>query len=145
MKRYVISPVIGGGLEEENAYRAKVSEVSLTECNASIPVGPPAGAPLYRFALCIISTANYSGVQAVSNLKVLPDYPLDGRLDGMEAETRAAMVQDAQAYDWDGNGLHLSLAAANQDSASYRQFLQALGSQLDPGFQISTFDVREPA
>jgi len=147
-KRFTLSPVLGSGTGSDS-FRSAMDDVPQTNARSLIPgfpMGDPqAGHPKYHFAFSVIGTANLSGTLAVSNAFVFPDYPLDGRLDGMEAATRDAMVQNAEAYDLNGAGLHLTLTALNDDANSYRQFLQGLGAQFEPTFNINTFDVTEPA
>jgi hypothetical protein len=147
-KRFTLSPVIGTG-SHPDPFRAAVDDVPLTQTASVIPthpVGhPQQGQPKFNFTFSVVGTASLAGLLAIPNAYVFPDYGLDGRLDGMESGARSGMVQSAEAYDLDGAGLHLALQAANQDSASYRDFLQALGIQFEPSFNINTFDVTEPA
>lgn len=140
MKLWLLCPIIGSGTFQ-NPYRSSVSDVSDTNVNNVIPTDQQ-GQPLYNFAFCRVGTANLSGVLAVTNSYAFPDYPLDGRMDGMESDARTGMVQTVQAYDMDGNGLHLD--ASHNDSDSYRQVLQAIVSQIEPAVNINTFDVAEP-
>ena len=147
MKLRLICPVIGTGTDTV-PFRGVVGDVSLTHSNCLVPSHPlghpQQGQPKFRFAFCIVGTANLVGVLQVMNSFAFPDYPLDGRLDGMEAVTRAGMVQSLQAFDLDGAGLHLDVGSHNVDANAYRQFLQAIGGQFEPTFSINTFDAQEP-
>lgn len=140
MKRYVISPVVGAGTAP-NPYRAAVADVLGQNEGVTSPIRTNAqGVPLYHFALCIVSTTHLPSVAAVSNLYVLPDYSLDGRMDGMEADARSALTQNVPAYNMDGAGLHFSVT--HQDDDSYRQVLAGLLAQFDPAYPFDSLDVR---
>ena len=114
--------------------------IFLLPATALIP-SKPDGSPKYRFAFCLVATDNLSAVLAVSNLYALPDYPLDGRMDGMESDARLGLVQSAGAYDLDGLGLHP--ATAHTDSDGYRDVLTRMARTFEPAFSLDSFDVRE--
>jgi hypothetical protein len=137
MKRYLISPIIGDGKSLQTSFRAAVSDVTRGVVNL-IPSRPD-GTPKYRFAFCLVSTDVLPQVLAVSNVYALPDYNLDGRMDGMEADARTAMGQSVAAYDLDGNGLHLD--PSNADADSYRTVLTRIARQIEPAFDLNAFDV----
>lgn len=151
MKRYGLAPILGTAEQTgiNDSYRPAFADVSQTNFSCLMPTHPAGHPeqfqPKFNFTFCIVATANIAGVLAVSNSFVFPDYSLDGRLDGMEPETRAAMIQNLQAYDLDGAGFHLDAASHNLDANSYRQFLQAIGAQFEPVFNINTFDAQEPS
>ena len=143
MLRYMICPVIGSGADED-AFRAAVADLSQTNAVAVIPThpsGPNIGQPKYSFALCAVSSNNWLAVLAVSNSYVFPVYNLDGRMDGMEAATRTAMVQSVEAYNLDGEGLHL--VADHNDGDSYRSLMQSLLHQFEPAYNFDGFSVAE--
>jgi hypothetical protein len=139
-KRYCISPVVGTGTDT-NPFRAAVGDVAGVNHQALIPTKPD-GAPKYLFALCVVATGNLAAVLQVSNLFALPDYALDGQMGGMEIIARTGMVQSVEAYNLDGQGMHLS--ADHDDSDSYRDVLTSLGRQIVPGFSLNNFDALEP-
>lgn len=136
-KRYAITPVVGTGAMGDS-FRASLP--GGVAASAVIP-SKPDGTPKFRFCLVIFSTDNLPAVLAVSNLYCLPDYPLDARMDGMEADARLALAQSVAAYDMDGAGTHFT--AAHQDEDSFRAVLTAVGQQFDPVFSLNAFDVRE--
>lgn len=145
MLRYMISPIIGTG-PISDPYRASVRDVANVNTSAVIPTftsGENLGKPKFRFALCLCATTSIPAIQAVSNALVFPDYNLDGRMDGMEAQARADFVQSVQAYDVDGNGLHFD--ATHTDGTSYRQVIAAIGQQLEPTFEVDQLEVGEVA
>lgn len=138
MKRYCVCPVIGSGTAADS-YRAAVADVCPT--TAKIKSHPVTGLPVFGFAFCVFATDNLPSVLAVTNTYVLPDYPLDGQMSGMEAEARTGLVQSAGAYDLDGQGLHLDLA--HEDADGYRDVINRIGKTWDAAFDANTFDVRE--
>lgn len=147
MIRFCISPIIGTG-GGEDSFRAAVLDVANINTSAIIPTdndpqSPDYGKPKYNFALCIVAAANFAPVAQVSNLYLFPDYNLDGRMDGMEAEARTGMVQSVEAYDLDGEGLFFD--ASHDDGESYRQVLDRIGKQLEPAFNINNFGTGEVA
>lgn len=145
MIRYMISPIAGNGTMQ-SPYRAAVSDVPNVNTAVSIPThtsGPDIGKPKYGFCFCQVATSSVTAIASVSNAFVFPDYNLDGRMDGMEADARTGMVQSVEAYNLDGNGLHL--VADHLDSDSYRAVLNAIGSQMQPGFDVNQFTVGEVA
>lgn len=136
-KRYCVCPVIGTGTILD-PYRAAVSDVAAA---VSLIPSKPDGSPRYGFAFCLVSTDNLAAVLAVTNGYVLPDYPLDGRMDGMEAVARAGLVQSVEAYDLDGQGLNPD--ATHADADGYRDVLTRIARTWEPAFSINNFDVRE--
>jgi uncharacterized protein (DUF1786 family) len=145
MLRYMISPIIGNG-SVPSPYRAAVSGLPNVNAAAIIPThtsGPDIGKPKYNFALCFCATSNIVTLEQVSNAFVFPDYNLDGRMDGMESSVRSAMVQNLQAYNMDGNGIHLD--ASHADGDSYRSLIVSIGQQIEPAFAINNLNVGEVA
>lgn len=139
--RYAISPVLFDGVD---SYAAAISFVPETNTNAVIPThtsGPDIGKPKYGFALCAVASTDWPAVIAVSNAFVFPVYPLDARMDGMEAGTRTAMVQSVEAYNLDGNGLNLD--CSHLDAASYRSVVESLLHQFEPAYSLEAFTVGE--
>ena len=150
-KRFTFGPIIPGGSGGINdSARAAVSDVPLTNSTSIIPLaaGPPPNLPRWLHTISAIATANLAGVLAVSNLYVFPDYPLDGRLDGMEPVTRAEMTQNLETYTLDAAGTHMSLASfvgAAGDAKSFREFVLFIVQFLDPGItNLTNFDAQEP-
>lgn len=137
MLRWMICPVVGNGTIE-TPYRGAVSDVSNVNVAQVIPTfnsGPNVGKPKYHFAICLVATASVNPIAAVSNSYVFPDYNLDGRMDGMNSDARTGLVQSVQAYDLDGNGLHVD--ASHADGDSYRDLISKIGQQFDVSFTIN--------
>jgi hypothetical protein len=142
MLRFMLSPIVGNGTVL-NQYRAAVADVQVN-VSAVIPThtsGENLGHPKFRFALCLVATTSISAIQGVTNSYVFPDYNLDGRMDGMEAEVRTGMLQSVQAYDIDGNGLHFD--ATHNDADSYRSVIAKIGKQLEPIFEVDQMSCAE--
>lgn len=142
-KFYGIAPVVQINDGGDTYWDCAFKNVPLTNGACRIP-NDAQGDPLYNFAFAVVRTANVNALQLVSNSYLFPDYPLDGRLDGMGADARAAMVANVHAYNLDGNGFYLDTATHNQDALTYREFLQAVWEQAEPSFNINKFETSEP-
>lgn len=145
MLRYMISPIIGNGTEN-NEFRASVSDLANVNVAAVIPSqssGQNIGHPKYTFAFCGVATTSIAVINAVTNGFVFPDYVLDGRMDGMEASVRAGMTQSLEAYTLDSTQKHFD--ATTIDSESYRDFLNRLVQQIEPSFNVNNLNVSEVA
>ena len=135
----MICPVVGAGTFQ-NPYRASVQDVSGVNSSAIIPTDQQ-GAPKYGFAFCVVSAVNWSPVLQVTNSYVFPIYALDGQMSGMESDARTGMEQSVEAYDMDGEGLHLD--AGHNGTDSYRHVIEAIAQQIEPAFNINSFSVAE--
>lgn len=145
MLRYMFCPIIGSGTQPDE-YRVSVSDLATINVSQSIPIhtsGPDISKPFWRFAMCMVATPSIPPIAGVSNAFVFPEYPLDAQLAGMDTDARAGMVQSLEAYDLDGNGTHLTVP--NDDADSFRDLLESVCQQLDPGFGVNGFSVREIA
>jgi hypothetical protein len=110
--------------------------------NAIIPTGPN-GHPLYRFCICVVAAVDFAKISAVTNLYLFPDQSLDTLMSAMQSDPRTGLVQSVQAYDLDGQGMHLD--ATNADSASFRDLMNKIGRQFDTAFNADRFGVAEVA
>lgn len=139
MKRYMISPITGTGTLND-PFRPTVAAVAGAEVNSIIPSNPN-GTPKYNFAFCRVASNNFGSVLQVSNSYVFPDFALDSQMSAMESEARTGMGQSVEAFDLDGNGLHL--VADHDDTDSFRQVINAIAQQFEPAFNADFFDVPE--
>lgn len=139
MKRYMISPIIGAGTDD-NPYRAAVAD-SGAASNAIIP-SQPTGEPKFNFAFCYVGAVNLLPALQTANSFAFPDYSLDGRMDGMAPDQRANMVQSVEAYVLNAANLHFDLDFIT-DAMSYRDVLTNIARQLEPAFTINAFGVGE--
>jgi len=144
MKRYVLSPVILGSGSVNDANRAAATDVPQTIGPSILPTSPePPYGPLWLFTLSHVNTNQLASVEAVSNAYVFPEYPLAGRLDGMESGTRTAMLQTLAAYDLDGEGTHFDLSGFG-DASAFQDLILGLVQQLDPAItSLSGFNPQE--
>lgn len=140
MKRYCICPIIGDGTFD-NSYRAAAADLASVTVNSIIPTDPN-GVPVHDFAFCIIGCIGLQALNPLTNTFVFPDYPLDGTMDGMEAEVASGMKQSVEAYNLDGNGFHLD--ADYSPSDSYRELVNRILQQIEPAADVNRFDVSEP-
>lgn len=133
-----VKPPIPNSIND--GYHSEVSELQATyrmSVGASIPTftsGPNLGKPLYRFCLGQVATLTMAVVANVSNLLLFPDYSLDARMDGMDPDVRAGLKQSIEAYVLDDNGKRWDASVVLDDAASFRDLINSLGSQLEPGW-----------
>lgn len=146
MRRYMICPIIGDGTPGPpgvgNPFRALVSDVDGVNVAALIPTDEN-GQPIYDFAFCLVSALNWTPVQQLTNSYLFPDFALDSQMSGMESEARTGLEQSVEAYDLDGQGLHID--AGHNSTDSYRHLLDVIGKQFEPVFSINNFNVAEAA
>lgn len=139
MLRYGICPIIGSGTQQ-SPYRASVQDVEGVNSSAIIPTDQQ-GAPVYGFAPVVVSAANWSPVLAISNSYWFPVHGFDSQMSSMESDARTGMEQSVEAFDMDGNGLHLD--ASHDGTDSYRHVLEAIFQQVEPAMSLDTFSVAE--
>jgi len=128
MARFCITPIIGDGTMD-NEYRAAI--VAAADSVRALIPSEATGEPKYSFCACRFEAANMTPVAQVSNTYILPDYPLDGLLENMDPATRTAMVQSVEAYDIDGQGLHIDLSAFG-DSSRFRDVIEHIAHVFEP-------------
>jgi len=138
MLRFLICPVLPPD-ETNEAYRAAIENVPNTAGASIIPTDPLTGLPKYSFAISLCDATLINQIMQLQNTYVFPDYNLDGRMDGMEPETRAAFVQSVQAYVLNDAGLHFD--ATHQDSDSYRFVVEKIGKKIEPQFSVNALNV----
>lgn len=141
MKRYVISPVIGDGQSVNTAYRSAVSAVENAN-SIDVLKSDNLGHPVWNFAFSRVGVpGTLQTVLQVSNSYVFPDFPLDAQMSTMDDDIRAAMVQNVQAYNVDGNGSHID--ATHSDTDSYRTVIEKIARQWQLSFVADHFEVSE--
>jgi len=130
MKRYYLSPIIGDG-SSFDAYRPKLAEYGVSHV-ALIP-SDAAGHPTATWALCLVDAPNHAALIADPALRVLPDFPLDGRLTALSPSGRTAAEAAVT---------HFGIATDTLDfSNGYRELIRSIGRRLIPSFNENNFDV----
>lgn len=135
MPRFAICPLT---TSVELGWHAAIIDNGQTNAKPSIPTDEY-GAPLYLRCFVAFETGNFTAVEQTQNTTILPEYSLDGRLDGMNPQARADMVQNLEAVDWTGQGFYVDADTPNQDASSYGQFLMAILAQLVNDLTLSDF------
>jgi hypothetical protein len=74
---------------------------------------------------------------------ILPDASLEVKLSALGDTARAEMVQNLEAYVWNDAGFRLDAHTANVDTATYREYLQAIVDQLSPGIPVGDLDAED--
>jgi len=136
MKRYAITPILP--TDGITGYRSSAFDVVGTSVVNVIPVDLQTGIPIYNFTFARIGRVDFGPIYLLTNTFIFPDYPLDGEMAGMEASVRNALKADVEAYDLDGNGLHLSVDLTDL-TVSYESVLFSIYNQFDPLLTLSNF------
>ena len=131
-KRFYLCDIIGDG-DEFNPYRAAIADSKVAHV-AVIPSDPDTGAPLFSWALVRVAAKNHSALATVCD--PLPDFPMDGKVSGINTATKATMK--ARVRDRTG-----ASAAWIDGTDGYREVIRTLGQILEPGFSENNFDVSE--
>lgn len=137
-KRWYIAPILYGTGGINDGYRAAVGDVYGASHYAVIPTitsGPNNGKPRYNFAFGMVAHSNMAIVGQTLNTLIFPDFPLDATLDGMDAEIRTGLKASIEAYQLDANNTRIDASIVLNDAASYRDLIDSIGSQIQPGWQ----------
>ncbi len=129
-KRYYLCDIIGNG-SEENPFRVVVSDYGVSNV-AVIPTHPATGLPLYSWALTKVSARSHANLRQIC--QPLPDYPMDGKVNGIHNATRAQMKADIEART-------AKSATWVDGTDGYREVIRGIGRFLEPVFDENNFDV----
>lgn len=136
MKRYYLSNLVGDG-SEDNPFRPRVADYGVAWAGSiptdENPASPTYGRPIYGDCLVIVDTVDHNVLRQDSAIDALPDFPLDGKVSGINAAAKNAMNAALERRGFST----LSLIGVD----GYRDTLQAIGRQRDPAFNIDKFDV----
>jgi hypothetical protein len=132
MKRYYISKVVGTGVFGDT-YRAKVADYGVPYA-AVIPTDDQ-GKPKFGYCFVLAGGRSHALLRADPDIKPLPDFPLDGKLSGIQTQ-----VMDAAEASLRDTGFIVSNLS---NSAGYRDWLKSIVAQQDPLVNIDNMDVQE--
>lgn len=141
MKRYAICTVIGDGLTPETAFRPAIQDITDPQTGnaaysiASVIATAPNGQPALPWCLCVIAGRRMDLAQAHADIDLLPDVPLDIKVQAIQAGTKAAMKARMQARGID--------TATVDNADGFRDVVRALGQLHAPDFNENAFDVSE--
>lgn len=131
-KRYYLCDIIGNG-SEENSYRVIVANHGVAYV-AVIPSDQYTGLPLHNWALTRVAAGSHVNIRNICD--PLPDYPMDGKVNGIHNATRSKMKTDIQN--------RTGQSSAWVDGVDgYREVIRGLGKFLEPTFDENNFDVAE--
>jgi hypothetical protein len=142
MQRYVICPVVQGGLFGE--WRPAISNLPDVNVSAIIPTDPSTGVPKFKVAFCAVTALDWAALSAVAGVYVFPDFPLDSKLNGMSTASRQEMLAKLEAYDIDGLGAKFSTTGFTSGS-SFREAVKSLVQQLDANAATINAAIPQPA
>lgn len=133
MKRYYLCDLIGDG-SMGNPFRPSVADEGVNHVTVFPPQDMRTGQYQGTRCLVLIDTVNHARLMRDPRNRVLPEFPLDGKLNAMRTDTNNAMNAMLQAQGFLVNW---------QSSAGYREVIRGIGRQLDPAFHEDAFDVSE--
>lgn len=134
MKRYVISSIIGGSGEEGDDYRVAVADHGVSYSAVMPDPDPVTGAPKKNWALVLVSAADLRALLKDARIDALPDFPLDGKVSGINGPAKTAML-NAMTRRGISTG-----NVGNTDG--FRDIVRHIGQQLIASFDESNFDVQ---
>lgn len=158
MKRYMLVPAIAStGPMDQYGNHSILDELKSTpngqggllykiSHSSLLKIDNTTGLLLWGFAFSRVATGDQqsnTAVLQISNSLTFPDYPLDGLMSGMDSGARVAWRQSLMAYNLDGQGYHYD--PEDDDGESWRDVLERLQNQFEPGLNMNNWDVAEPA
>ena len=129
-KRFYLCDIIGDGTED-NPFRVAVANLNVAWV-ATIPSDPVTGRPLFDWAIVRVAAGNHSEIIKICD--ALPDFPMDGKVTGINLSTKAAMKSKVKAR-MGGN------VAWIDNTDGYREVIRTIGKHLSPDFDENNFDV----
>lgn len=132
-KRYVLCGIVGTG-SREDPYRAIVQGFPGINATFVIRSGSD-GRPNPNVAFARVGGKNLAPILSMSDVEILPDFPLDAKLNAMHTATRHRMKQQIVARGFDPSVV--------DDADGFRDVIRGVGLFLQPGFNEDTFDVSE--
>ncbi len=133
-KRYYLCDIVGDGTDE-NPFRPAVANLPGVAWSGEIPTGPD-GRPLFGWCLVIVGTKNHAEVRKLTGVDACPDFPLDGKLAGINQITLQAFKNRMTARGLNYDGMVLS-------SDGYRELVDKIGKRLNPLFDVNRLDVAD--
>lgn len=86
-------------------------------------------------ALCIVAAGNHSLLLSDPRIDALPIFPLDGKINAMQAASKNAMISNLNVRGY---------ATGFISSADgYRDVIRGVGKSINPNFDENNFDISE--
>jgi hypothetical protein len=135
-RRYYLSPVSITDLGDGNGPQAVCKAIAnYTHTDHAQVVALNADGTLrLNWGLCAIEAANHLPIIADPNIRVLPSYPFDGRLSGLQPGALAVLRAAMQAFNIDD-----ATMLGNDLSVGFRVPIRNLGRLLDSTFNENNF------
>ncbi len=131
-KRFYLCDIIGDG-GESNPFRTAAFDLGVAY-TALIPSDLTTGRPLFTWALTRVAAPNHSEMVRVCD--PLPDFPMDGKVSGINQATKVLMKNRVKARMG-------GTAAWIDNTDGYREVIRTVGKHLEPAFNEDNFDVEE--
>lgn len=149
MKRYAVCKIYGDGddvpVEQwsptKGPFRAAINDIVDGGLRAYAfstelpPADPQTGAPMGDWCLVIASGKDFALVANHSDIDLMPDFPLSGKLNAISVAQRSAALNRLSARGI--SVADLSLADG------YGEMIRLLGQKLRPNFHELDFDIAE--
>jgi hypothetical protein len=137
-KRYYLSDIIGTG-DEFDPYRPAVADMGVNWVG-SIPTHPEGhpehGRPVHTWALVLVAAKDHAAVRAHAGVDPLPDFPLDGKVQAINAATKGLMKAALTR-----RGLNADNLVDAKDG--FREVVRGIGKAIDPVFDEDRFDITD--
>jgi hypothetical protein len=136
-KRFFFAPIIGDGLTIETAYRSALADVPGVNIVSYMPSNPD-GTPRYAFALSRVASVGWADCLAVPGVFAFPEIEIDVLVSAMHPDDKQAIKDalDARGIDWQ---------TWFADDLRFGSVIYAVAQRMQPGFNLSAFDVAEVA
>lgn len=131
-KRYYLADIIGTGEADVDDYRPAVADYPVNWVG-SFPVNLQTGTPLKSWTMVMVETANHAQLLSDPRIDPLPDWPLDGKVSGINTVTKNAMLT-AMAQ----RGISTAAVAGTD---GYREIIRMIGTEANATFDENAFDV----
>ena len=137
-KQYYVSELVFGN---DRGWYPRILDV-LGEAQISVvnpPADPVTGAPTGTWCLCVVGGIDHRALRAAAGVTPLPDFPLDGKVNGINAAVKNATKAKLKAH-----GLPATLVEDwFERGDGYRDAIRGIGRELEPDFSEANFDCQD--
>ena len=132
LKRYYLADIIGDGTDEGGDFRPAVADYPV-KWAGPFPINDQTGHPLKNWTLVTVEADNHAPLLQDSRLDALPDWPLDGKVSGINTSTKNAMLAAMTR-----RGIDTSFVVGTD---GYREVIRAIGIAANATFDENSFSV----
>lgn len=132
IKRYYLAEIIGDGSDDGGDFRPAVADHPV-KWTGPFPINDDTGRPLKNWTLVTVEAANHAPLIQDSRLDALPDWPLDGKVSGINTATKNAMLAAMER-----RGIDTSFVVGTD---GYREVIRTIGIAANATFDENAFSV----